>query len=243
MVPYFMLALRWPHVAAAGTSLAVIVANATSGVLTFARQKRVDFVVGSALGLATIPGTWLGNIAGERVGGPAFKIAFGILVAVAAWLTVSFRGGGHAGLAWFRRGIRRRFEDAGGGSYDYSVNLWSAVVLSVAIGFLAAFFGVGGGFIHVPMLILLYGLPTHIAMATSQFVLAITAAAGAAGYAWGGHLVWPALLWMGAGAVVGAQIGARTAAKRSGWALRRIFAALMLVVAAVMIWSGLRGGA
>src|SRR5262245_61702191 len=81
MVPWFTLALGWCNLAAVGTSLGVITANATSGAIGFARQKRVDFLIGSVLGLSTLPGTWLGKVAAEHVGSSAFKVAFGVLVA------------------------------------------------------------------------------------------------------------------------------------------------------------------
>ncbi|MBI2930444.1 MAG: sulfite exporter TauE/SafE family protein [Planctomycetes bacterium] len=240
MVPYFTLLLGWSPATAVGTSLAVIVANASSGVLGFARQRRIDFLVGTILGIATIPGAVLGKLANAHLPSAGFKVIFGVMVAVAALVTALFRAGNRPGLAWFRRGRQRRFSDAFGETYDYSLNLWSAAAASVFMGFVSGLFGVGGGFIHVPLLILLYGMPAHVAMATSHYVLVITTGVGAVEYAITRHVNVSAFVWMGGAAFLAAQLGVRTAARLSGRFLRLALAAVLLAVAGLMIFEGIR---
>ncbi len=66
---------------------------------------------------------------------------------------------------------------ATGNTYRYRANVKVGAVLSVGVGFISSFLGIGGGVVHVPMLVGILGFPTHIATATSHFVLAFMALA------------------------------------------------------------------
>lgn len=241
MVPYFTLAGGFPPVRAVGTSLGAIVFNAVSGSIRWTFQRRVDWVVATAFALATLPGTWLGREVGRQIDASPFAIAFAGVVAVAAAGLLFLRPspGDESRLAWFRRGRRRDFSDAFGVRHQYSVNLPFGVAVSLGVGFVSAIFGVGGGFLHVPVMVILYGMPVHVAVATSQVVLAVTAAAGAAAYALlPGAIHVPTMLAVGLGAAVGAQLGAWTAPRVAPEGLKRILAVVLFGVAAVMAARG-----
>lgn len=242
MVPYFVRLLGWRHELAAGTSLAIVFVNAVSGSVGYARQKRIDFALGALLAAGTIPGTFGGKHLVHAIGGGAFQVAFAVVVAVAAAYLAAQPDRVPGGLGWFRRGWPRSLDDASGLTHKYEVNAWFGVIASVAVGVVATLFGVGGGFIHVPMLILLYALPAHVATATSTFALSITAAVGTLQNA----LPWPApqidvivLFYAGVGAFVGAQAGTALAPRVSPLVLRLVLAALMVGVGASMAYGGL----
>ena len=59
--------------------------------------------------------------------------------------------------------------------YRYRANVRARSSSSVVVGFLSSFLGIGGGVVHVPLLVAVLGFPTHVATATSHFVLAIMA--------------------------------------------------------------------
>src|SRR5262245_21765094 len=251
MVPYFRLVGGFAPPLAVGTSLGAIVFNAVSGSVRWTAQRRIDWVVASAFAAATLPGTWLGREAGRRIDASAFALGFaGVVAAAAASLLLARPATGDASrFGWFRRGLRRDFTDALGARHRYAVNLPFGIAASLVVGFVAALFGVGGGLLHVPMMVVLYGMPVHVAVATSQVVLAVTAAAGAAGYALlpesGVHV--PTMLAVGLGAAVGAQGGAFAAPRIAPEGLKRILAGVLFAVAAAMAadgagWVDLRGG-
>jgi len=243
MVPYFVRLLGWRHELAAGTSLAIVFVNAASGTIGYARQKRIDFALGALLAAGTIPGTFGGKHLMQTIGGGAFQVAFAVVVAIAAAYLAAQPSRVPQGLGWFRRGWPRSLDDASGLRYQYEVNAGFGVLASVFVGVVATLFGVGGGFIHVPMLILLYALPAHVAVPTSTFALLITAAVGTLQNA----LPWPepqvdviALLYTGVGAFAGAQAGTALAPRVSAPVLRLVLAALMAGVAVWMAYGGLR---
>jgi hypothetical protein len=240
LVPAYMAGLGFLHPKAVGTSLGVVIANAASGTTSYARQHRVDWLVGLILGIATFPGTWLGKEVATRLPQNAFTISFGAYCAVVAFLLVTVRPENRPGLGFFRRGLVRSVTDAKGTRYDYAINLWMAAILSVPVGFLSALFGVGGGVVHVPLLILLFGVPAHVAVATSGFALLLTSAVGTMQYAVAGLVDPRVLLWSGLGAFAGAQLGPRAAERLSPAALRLILAAVLVGVGAWMIYKGVR---
>ena len=170
-----------------GISLAVVFFNALSGSLAYARMKRVDYKSGILFSIATIPGAILGALSTAYVPRGVFDLLFGVLMIVAAiYLWTS--GGEESAVQSYRKGdsdsdprprrMVRDLTDAEGIRYHYAYNPATGVLLSLVVGFISSLLGVGGGFIHVPILTRLLDFPVHIATATSHFVLAIMSLTG-----------------------------------------------------------------
>ncbi len=126
--------------------------------------------------------------------------------------------------------------DRTGHHYSYSVPLRRGVLYSLGVGFVSSFLGIGGGVIHVPLLVRALGFPTHIATATSHFVLAIMAGTGTIthvvthSYAHGHGLRRTAALSLGV--VGGAQLGAHMSLRLGGAVIRLLLAVALLALAA-----------
>jgi uncharacterized membrane protein YfcA len=244
VVPLLLIIYKLPPAAAAATSLVVVLLNAASGSVTYVRRGRVDIRTGLLLAAATVPGAYfIGPELAERIPERAFKIGFGIfLLVMATLLFLRPERNSAAGSAPRRRGlwrIRRTFRDGTGAAVDYEFDVVLAVVLSFAVGVLSSMLGIGGGIVHVPALIHLMGFPVHVATATSQFVLAFTAAAGVAKYASGGHVVWPLAAGIGLGVVIGAQVGARVSHRMKGAKIIRLLVLAIVILGLRLIWSAL----
>ena len=110
-----------------------------------------------------------------------------------------------------------------------------AVVLGLAAGVLAGMFGVGGGILFVPTLIAL-GLDHHDAIGTSLLAIIPTAAVGTWRQSRYGNVRWRAGAVLGLAAAVSAQGGVALAEALSDATLRRLFAGLLVVVAAQVAW-------
>jgi hypothetical protein len=120
------------------------------------------------------------------------------------------------------------------------VTLALALVLGFSAGIAAGMFGVGGGILFVPTLVLL-GLGQVEAGATSLAAILPTVAAGTWRQALYGNVRWKPALVVGAVSVVGVQIGALVALSLPEDVLRRLFAALLLVVAGQIAWRARAG--
>jgi uncharacterized membrane protein YfcA len=221
-------------------SLAVVFFNALSGSWAYNRLKRVDYRSGIYFAIATIPGAILGAVGTSYVPRHAFNLLFGFVMVAAGgllWMTTCRTQAdsdahdvqpGEAKRGW----VYRDFADREGVRYRYAFKPIVGIVLSVFVGFLSSFLGVGGGFIHVPLLTHFLNFPVHIATATSHFVLAVMALAGTLVHIASGAFAHGArrTACLAIGVVIGAQIGARLSNKVSGkWIIRGLAAALGLV--------------
>lgn len=237
-----ILLLLYPHDSAqtlTAISLAVVFFNAASGTTAYARQRRIDFRSGTVFALATLPGAVAGALVVGVVSRHVFDAIMGLVLALlAVWLL--------AGDRWPLPPPRRHLEhrilvDRTGERYEYDVPVRRGGVYSLGVGFLSSFLGIGGGVIHVPLLVRALGFPTHLATATSHFVLAIMAGAGTAthivlGSFSHGHGVRRAAA-LSVGVVAGAQLGARVSLRLRGAVIQWLLAGALLVLAARLLIS------
>ena len=236
LVPLLLLGYRFVPPTAAGTSLALVFLNAGSGSLAYLRQRRVDFSLGLKFAAATVPGAIGGAFVARALSSSSFSLVFGL---VAVGMAVPLFLGRTVPPS--RRAARRQLVDTSGESHEYRVDAWKGMLASLGVGFISSALGIGGGIIHVPFLIVILGLPVHVATATSQFVLSISAGVGAATFLMLGHMDLPTTALMGAGIFVGAQLGARVSLKTSGTVIRQILAIALALVGIRMIIHGVGG--
>lgn len=219
-------------------SLAAVWANSTSGSLAYARQRRIDLRSGLVFGAATLPGA----VAGAVVVGDVPRRAFNALMAVtlgaiAVWISLHRRQRSMAG----RHGAERVIVDSSGKEWRYRVPVVRGVAYSAFVGFVSSFLGIGGGVFHVPLLVAGLGFPTHIATATSHFVLSMMSGAGVVTHLLqGSYSVGHGLrrsLVLALGVAGGAQIGARLSTRVSGLLIERLLAVALAIVALRLGWA------
>ncbi len=128
------------------------------------------------------------------------------------------------------------------GSGIAEVSLWIVLGVGMITGVLAGALGVGGGFIRMPMLIYLLGVPTHVAVGTDLFEIVFSAGYGTLTHAIKGNVDVLMALVMQTGAAVGAQIGAVATRYFAGPRIRLLFSILPLIGAILVLIRLLGGG-
>lgn len=125
-----------------------------------------------------------------------------------------------------------------------SISLWVLLGVSFLTGLLAGVLGVGGGFIRMPMLVYLIGVPTHVAVGTDLFEVVISAGFGTITHAFKGNVDILMALVMHTGAAIGAQIGAVSTRFFAGPRIRLFFSFLPFIGATLVILRllGVMGG-
>jgi hypothetical protein len=125
-----------------------------------------------------------------------------------------------------------------------SISLWIIMGVSFLTGLLAGVLGVGGGFIRMPLLIYLVGIPTHVAVGTDLYSIVITAGFGTITHGLKGNVDILMALVMGTGAAVGAQIGAVSTRYFAGPRIRLFFSILPFIGAGLTLLKllGVLGG-
>jgi uncharacterized membrane protein YfcA len=117
------------------------------------------------------------------------------------------------------------------------VSVWSIIFVGLATGILAGLLGVGGGFIRMPLMIYILGIPTHVAVGTDLFEIVISAGFGTISHALKGNVDVLIALTMQTGAVIGAQIGARATRYFSGPIIRMLFSVLPIAAAILVLFK------
>ena len=237
-----ILLLLYPHDSArtlTAISLCAVFFNAASGSAAYARQRRIDFRSGGVFAIATLPGAVAGALVVGAVSRTVFDVIMGgVLATLAVWLIAGDRWP----LPAPTRGLEQRtLVDRAGETYAYAVPLRRGALYSLGVGFVSSFLGIGGGVIHVPLLVRALGFPTHIATATSHFVLMTMAGAGtlthvALGSFAHGHGVRRSLS-LSLGVVAGAQLGARASLRLRGPVIQWLLAIALLALAVRLIAS------
>ena len=244
-----VLLLIYPHEKPAqltSISLAVVFFNALSGSAAYARLRRIDYHTGLIFAAAALPGSIGGAYLVGAVPRRAFDGMFGVLLLLLAAYT-AWAGGRPSAIRAPRRGrgvVSREMPGEDGETYRYSYNVWQGIVYSAAVGFISSLLGIGGGVVHVPIMITLLHFPVHVAVATSHFVLAIMSASGTAthlvnGDLAGRNLVRVALLAVGV--VPGAQFGAQLTRRFKGPAIVRFLAVALLALGARLAYAAAAG--
>lgn len=215
----YLVGMDSPHLAI-GTSAVAVAANAAMGLAGHARAGTVRWACALVFAGAGILGAALGAKLGQAVDGQRLLAAFAGMMVVVAVLMLRRREAGEDRVVRLDRHNAPRLLLAG-----------------LVVGGMSGFFGIGGGFLIVPALVLAAGLPMLAAIGSSLVAVVAFGATTAASYAMAGLVDWGvAGLFIGGGllgSLAGTRAGRRLASKRG--VLTKLFAGLIIVVAAYML--------
>jgi uncharacterized membrane protein YfcA len=223
---------------ATAASLGIVLVSALSGSWANFRRRRIDVRMGLLLAAGTLPGAWVGRRLHQHLSDRAFAYSFaGLLLAVALYLVLVRLKPGKGLL----RGTPRELTDSDGQVHRYELNAAAGLAVGTLVGVVSSLFGVGGGLILVPFMVVAYGAPTVVATAASQFAFIFTSLVGLAVAVLDGHLIpegWKVVGLMGLGVAAGAQIGVAIAKKVREKVVRSMLAAVIATVAVLMVLKG-----
>jgi uncharacterized membrane protein YfcA len=216
----YLVKVRDPHVAI-GTSALAVAANAAIGLLGHHRIGNVKWRCASVFAVTGVVGAAIGSTLGKAFDGHKLLFLFALVMILVGVLMLRRRG--HVGDADVTLGR----ENAG-----------KLVLYGFGTGLFSGFFGIGGGFLIGPALIAATGMPMIAAVGSSLVAVTAFGLTTAANYALSGLVDWPlAFLFIGGG-LLGSLGGSRAAKKLSSKGqLTLVFAALIFVVAAYMLWK------
>lgn len=223
----YVVGVASPHMAI-GTSAIAVSLSALAGVLNHARRGMVKWRCAVTFSAAGVAGAWAGSSLAMKIDGDQLLALFGALMVVVGIVML----------------LRKDAE----GNPDVRLSFSTArellpllLLIGFAVGALSGFFGIGGGFLIVPGLMLATGMPIAYAIGTSLVAVAVFGATTATNYAVGGLVDWRiAAFFIGgglAGGAFGTYAGRRLAGHRG--ILATIFAGFVILVGFYVSWKGL----
>ena len=245
-----LIFLGVPPTVAVGTGTNLIVASSVSGVMAHWRRGNVDFHMGGLLFGGGVVGSWLGVTLFKSLR-EAGQIDLVISLFYVVFLAIvgSLMGFESVRAALRRKARRRRKAHQHNWFHGLPLKmrfrrskLYVSAVPPVFVGFLmgllAAFMGVGGGFIMIPVMIYLIGMPTSVVVGTSLFGIVVISTVSSFAHAVQNHNVDIILaLLLAVGAVIGAQYGSRVGVRIQGEYLRGLLAIMVLAVGGRLLYG------
>jgi hypothetical protein len=213
------------HVAV-GTASAAVAANAALNLLGHWRGGRIKWPCATVFAIAGLAGSFAGSSLAKLISGQQLLLAFAFAMAA-------------IGLSMFRKP-----KSEGDPDVHISMKLVARLApLGLLTGLAAGFFGIGGGFLIVPGLMLATGMTMANATASSLLSVALFGAATSFNYALTGQVDWTLAGWLLLGGAVGGVAGLFAAKRLAGHAslARSLFAGMIILVAIYVAWRSLGG--
>ncbi|MCS7034701.1 MAG: sulfite exporter TauE/SafE family protein [Phycisphaerae bacterium] len=247
-VPLLVYGLSVPPQQAVGISLAAVGIAALIGFLQRWPARQVEIRTGAIFATTGMVGAPAGAWLAHRLPESLLLLMFaGLMVLVAARMWQASKGGGSAPAS---AAIDAPGADFSACQRDSTGRLLLSsrcavvlMLLGVMTGVLSGLFGVGGGFVIVPALVLFSGIPIHQAVGTSLLVITLISLAGTAMHLLSGRVIpVPIAGWFIGGSVVGMIAGTRAAGLLRQAVLQRVFAVAIVLVAALTIFRTIAAG-
>lgn len=224
-VPVLVYLVGEAEKVAIAESLGIVAAISLVGAVPFALQRRIHWRSVLYFGLPGMAGTYMGAWVSVLVPGSVQLALFAAVMLVAAWF------------------LLRPAPEPGVGDLGLR-SAWKIAIEGLAVGLLTGLVGVGGGFLIVPALVLLGGLPIHVAVGTSLLIIALKSLSGFYKYLDVLAAADLAVHWETVGlfavlGVLGSFVGGRIGRHVSAVALQRGFAAVLVVMGTVILWRNL----
>lgn len=220
---------------AVGTSLTVLIFTAASSTLTFMKDKKVDFRSAWLYFITSGPAAILGASLTDLFEPKLFQLVFGLFMLCLSGLLIFRNKLKPSRVVW---PIQRTFTDAQSVTSQYGYNIPAALAVGFGVGLISGLFGIGGGSLFVPAMVLLFRYPAHVATATSMFVIFLSSILGSATHMAHGDVGGWLVLALAPGAWLGGWLGARLVRRISGNGLLWLLRLTLVALAIKLIWSG-----
>ncbi|MBT3182373.1 MAG: sulfite exporter TauE/SafE family protein [Deltaproteobacteria bacterium] len=223
---------------AASTSLFLMIVLSIGATIIYQRARKVDWQLAIIFVIFTISGGFLGGYLSDFISSDVLTSIL-VLVMILCGATMLIQPErkhtdkliSRAFYVW-----NRAFD-----SRLYSVNLIIALPVCFAAGLLSGMIGIGGGILLVPMMAVFFNIPLDIAIATSGFMVGVTAIGGLSGHIFAAHVNWQRCLIFAPGILLGSMFGARFMLRVGKRRLKMAFGLLMFIMALGVILKSMKG--
>ena len=248
VIPVLVLLLKVDIRYAIGASIVSVIATSSGAAAAYVRERMTNLRLAMFLEVATASGALTGAYVAGVVNARWLHLVFGAILALSSVAMLRGGGGGLGrnvapdSLADRLRLHGSYFDEALGREVEYRVTRTRlGFALMYVAGIVSGLLGIGSGILKVPAMDLAMRMPMKASTATSNFMIGVTAGAGAGVYFMRGDIQPFVAAPVAAGVLLGAMVGARLLGRAPGWLVRRVFVVVLLWVSVEMFVKGLRG--
>ncbi|MCX8094466.1 MAG: sulfite exporter TauE/SafE family protein [Candidatus Goldbacteria bacterium] len=219
---------------ASATALIVIITLSITATIVYHFNSLVDWKIVFFLEPFSLLGAYFGGYNSKLIPEKFLLILFSFVMILSAFFMLFPFASNKNTPKGFIGIIKRKKLD-----YDYHINLWLGIPLSIIAGFLSSILGVGGGFAKIPLMTLIFRVPTKIAVATSSAMMILTASAGAIGHLKAGHVNPKLSFFLSIAAFLGSFIGSKISIKADKKFLDIIISIIFIATSIWMIFKAI----
>lgn len=222
---------------AVGTSLIVIIFTGLSSTLTYMKKKMTDYKSGLIFFIGSGPGSIIGAYVNKEFNLASFSLWFGIFmifVSIVLFLKDKIKP-----LNQSSSGIARTYTDEKGQVHNYSFQPVIGILIAFAVGFFGGLFGIGGGSLMVPAMIIFFVFPPHVAVATSMLIIFLSSITSSVTHIIFGNINWLYALALIPGAWYGGKAGALLNMRLESKTVVNLLRLVLILVGARLIYQGL----
>ena len=193
---------------AIGTSSVILIVTGLSSSIGYLKTKQVDIKNGSIFLFGLLPGSLIGSFLSRYLTLNSFNLYFGIfMICVSILLMIRYKI--KPFKIFDKEKYRKTYIDAKGMTYHYSVPPMFAFFATLFIGVLTGLFGIGGGALMTPLMLIVFRFPPHVAVGTSMMMIFFSSVMSSIGHIIQGHVAWSYSIILIISSYVGAQIGVK----------------------------------
>lgn len=221
---------------AVGTSLVIVIVTALSSVISYAKQRKVDFRSALLFFSASGPGAIIGAAVNGGLDKDSFQLYFGFMMLFLLFLlTLRNRLHTKKKIKWT---TTKTYLDENGEEKEYGYHIVIALLISLVVGIISGLFGIGGGSLLVPAMLIFFHFPTRMAAATSMMVIFMSSIMGSITHFTLGNIDWVYAAAIAPGAWIGGTLGAWLSRRMGGKGVELVLRIMLFVIATKMIWEG-----
>ncbi|WLR50474.1 sulfite exporter TauE/SafE family protein [Bacillus tianshenii] len=221
---------------AVGTSLLVIIFTGLASTLSYMKQGTVDYKSAFLFFAGSGPGGIVGAYINRYLNVDQFQLYFGLLMIFLA-IVLMFRDKMKQVEEKEIKGFVRRFRDPQGKEYVYGFSPITGLGVSFIVGLLSGLFGIGGGSLMVPIMMMLFQFPPHVAVATSMMMIFLSSIVSSTAHIALGHIEWLYAISLIPGAWIGGRLGAAINKKMQGNSVVILLRVVLVVIGVRLIYQ------
>lgn len=222
---------------AVGTSLLIMIFTGLSSTLAYIKQKTVDLRSGWLFFAGSGPGALVGVYFNNSIDPNMFLIFFGGFIIIISFILMIRKY--LKPIKPTKKGITRQYINEAGEAIEYGYQPALALSIAFIVGMCSGLFGIGGGSLMVPAMILLFGFPPHRAVATSMFMIFLSAMLSSITHIALGNINWLYAFALIPGAWFGGKLGATINQRLKSETVVNLLRVFLVIIGVRLIYQGL----